>query len=154
MDSKQRFETLITVESELAKRADNFGVLTLSKAERLYVLASWAKGALDCNGFAYFFLGPCNLPEVIEAFEQLGFQKAADAIRKAIEEFPDARPIGDSEELKRWVESQGERLASTWNRLCEPIWEITTEEFDEALTSFLRSRIDEFKLETNVSLLL
>lgn len=97
MDSKQRFETLIRVESELAKRADKLGVLSLSKAERLYVLASWAKGALDCNGFAYFFLGPCNLPEVIEAFELLGFQEAASAIHEAIQEFPGGQPFNDSE---------------------------------------------------------
>lgn len=153
MERRERFELLLKVESELAKRADKFGILSLSDAERVYLRACWAKGALDCNGFPYFFLGPCDAEDAAIAFEQMELPAAADAVRKATDIFPDGRPFHDVEESKRWMEQQGQSLIERWNSICEPIWDISAERFDEALAKYLVGRKDEFDLETDISIL-
>jgi len=154
MDKRKKFELLAKVESELAKRADSLGILTLSEAERTYLLGCWAKGALDCNGFAYFFAGPCDAEATALAFEELGFYDAADACRRAVAELPNGKPIQDFEQLTAWVKQQGEPLIERWNGFCKPIWDISSEQFDEALAKFIRKHKDGFDLKLDISPLL
>jgi hypothetical protein len=154
MNNQERFEVLTSIESELGKRADAFGILSLSAAERTFLRSSWAKGALDCNGFAYFFSGPIDIREAALAFEEIGFAHAAVACMNAAALFPDGNPMNDMAERANWIAEQGESLLKQWENLCKPVWGITQDEFDEALTQFVRRHSAQFNAQTDIHSLL
>ena len=72
----------------LGDRAERDGLHSLSEQERSVLLVWWAQGIIANGGFEYFYEGACNMAEVADAFQELGFSEAADACRQSMALFP------------------------------------------------------------------
>jgi hypothetical protein len=97
------FDFANTVCSSLGSRAERDGTESLSGPERNVLLVWWAQGIIGNGGFEYFYEGACNMAEVAEAFQELGFSEASQACRQSLTLFPLEILGGDPERFYEWM---------------------------------------------------
>ena len=83
MIASQDFDFVSSICDGLGERAEQDGIESLTEPERSVLLVWWAQGIICNGGFAYFYEGACNMPEVAGAFQELGFEEAAQACRQS-----------------------------------------------------------------------
>lgn len=102
---------------QLAARADEEGLASLSPLQRGVLLPYWAKAIVDNGGFQYFYEGAENAAEVVDAFERLGFVEAASAFRESAKVFPAGQPICDLEARREWMEEHSAEITPVYEAL-------------------------------------
>lgn len=137
--SKVDFDRVDAVTSRLGALADAHGIDALSDADRVVLLASWAKALVDNGGFNYFYEGASNATEVADAFQSLGLNEIAEAFRQSASIFPGGIPHRDHLSRQQWIAREGGHAEALFETLSSVVWECNEDTLYRALQDFMES---------------
>jgi len=112
------YESIISRSQKASPLATNF-----SEEERVVILVWYAMGVIDNGGFHYLF--ESALPGdpyyylTLEAYKQIGCDRAVEAFEQALRLFPNRKPSTDDHERIQQYEKHAEHIR---NRIDSRFW--------------------------------
>lgn len=128
----------------LAKKADTYGVSSLSDVQKNVMLTWWAKGEIDNGGFELLYSSPVNIDEVISAFISVDANSYAKACMDSKALFPNKNPpieVTQRNELIDLISSSDDEPWLSFNKI---IW-ANSDDFDGKVTRYIKTNIEHFR---------
>jgi hypothetical protein len=144
MEQDNEYSLVEAVCDLLSDYAEDEGIESLNKIERIVLLPYWAKAIVGNGGFSYFYEGAHNANEVAEALEMIGCPRVASAFRKSAEFFPDGKPMSSDKARNRWLEDHEAEAAAFFADLNRTVWSCD-EELWTRLAAYIRSHQTELE---------
>jgi hypothetical protein len=121
------------------RQVDPYSLDGLSDVEADLVAAVTAKGVIDNGGHDFWYQGKDRVQTLraVVAFERMGLEDAARALRESLSAFPQGGPPSDLVARGRYITQHRAALKQAFRPLDVVVWE---SRFDEAAVAYIRAR--------------